>query len=1231
MQSDRTHHGIHTIVACLVMLSITVSAYQYDRATNGGFELDVNRDGQPDAWKPALFDSPAAVTWDDAVAHSGTRSVRIDDSRHAADRSWKANTARWVQTHRKPVTPSAPYTVEGWLRTRLSEGKATITIAWFSDTKWLQETSTDGLSDHTEWTAQTLTVQAPAEATSAAIYLILHSGRGSAWFDDITMVEGSELPADFEPVDLRQAANTSFRDETAGDAQGGWTDQGRNDARRIPVGMQTWRGIPFRIIDARTNGGAACIMLRGKARADLPDSATFRLGRACTTIYFLHAAAWAGRKGTLVARYVVRYADGTELSVPLHHGREITDWWDPTDTDACVAGWRGENPETGNLGLVIFPWLNPHPQKQIRDIAMVKANNDSVPFLAAATTANGPAVFPEEPLPLQFTDTRTWYEWAFDLDSPELGELDLSHLLDAPAGKHGFIKVAEDGHFAFEDGTTPRFFGTNVGGRYCAPSKDDAIMLAKRFAAHGINLLRLHSPDSRWGGLIDYSKGDTRTFDKEWLDRYDYFVAQLKKQGIYVYFDLLDYRDFLPGDGVRDAEQLDPHWSHSVKGASIFDRRMIELQKEFATQLLTHRNPYTGNRYVDEPALVLQEITNENSLFYVHNQALLLPSYRKDLAALWNRWLLERYADRTALAQAWTNAEGQCALLPEEDPAAGTVHMPTAQLYADLRDAPYVGRESPARCNALTRFLYEQQQAYYDEMSAHLRSIGLRCPITGTNQDFSDAGNRANAVCDVMTRNNYWCHPNRHAKPFVRFSNAGLVASNIAMEPNPIANVCSSTVAGKPMVSPEFNSPWPNEWRAELLPLMVAYGRLQDWDGLLYFAYSPEQTELAFFGNQSDPVRWGHTPMAALVFHRADIAAARLTVHIGCSDLDTSAVRPQRTRDRYSPYRVLSYISKVRNAYFDDGYEGDADIAIASGHSAAGDYSKAKRAIVFADSAHTDEFHTIRDRGHSARQTVSGLRTEPGAAPADTRIDPDSVPAGAERIEFSGQLVGFIDDRRLIYPCASQTGAATHGDAWLHDLFLRATNAWSLPGATARDEAGRIFRSDTGELVLDREVGLFTAVAPRVRMAVGFLRQAGTVQLGTVTVQCQTPFAALTLIALDEHPIETSRRLLLTAVARAENTGQACLRGKSSGGGGVDADTGLTFLGDVSSIAEKGRTPVLVEPVDAVVDIPGSRTLQAFPLSPTGQRRKALETATRDGRTQVPTREARSPWVLLTR
>ena len=50
---------------------------------------------------------------------------------------------------------------------------------------------------------------------------------------------------------------------------------------------------------------------------------------------------------------------------------------------------------------------------------------------------------------------------AIDKATPNVGALDFSHLLDAPAGKHGHVTV-KDGHFYFADGTRARFIGFNL-------------------------------------------------------------------------------------------------------------------------------------------------------------------------------------------------------------------------------------------------------------------------------------------------------------------------------------------------------------------------------------------------------------------------------------------------------------------------------------------------------------------------------------------------------------------------------------------------------------------------------------------------------------------------------------------------------------------------------------------------------------------------------------------------
>ena len=134
--------------------------------------------------------------------------------------------------------------------------------------------------------------------------------------------------------------------------------------------------------------------------------------------------------------------------------------------------------------------------------------------------------------------------------------------------------------------------------------------MAAHLARCGVNCVRFHFLDRLAPhGLIDAGRDDTRALDPAQLDRLDFFVAELKKRGIYTNLNLNVGRTYKAGDGVRDHELLG-----FAKALTYFDPRLLELQKEYARQLLTHRNPYTGNEYRHEPAVAIVELVNENSI-----------------------------------------------------------------------------------------------------------------------------------------------------------------------------------------------------------------------------------------------------------------------------------------------------------------------------------------------------------------------------------------------------------------------------------------------------------------------------------------------------------------------------------------------------------------------------------------------------------------------------------------
>ena len=154
---------------------------------------------------------------------------------------------------------------------------------------------------------------------------------------------------------------------------------------------------------------------------------------------------------------------------------------------------------------------------------------------------------------------KTFFPYPF---YPDDVPIDISFIFEdeRPAGKHGFLGV--DGRsLCFEDGTVAKFWGTNFNGAGCFPEHAYAEKLAKRLSKLGINLVRFHQLDSEWHtpNIFAFTKGKKMpggTLDPESMDRLDYLIYCLKKEGIYVYLDMLTYRKFKEEDGVRNAVAL---------------------------------------------------------------------------------------------------------------------------------------------------------------------------------------------------------------------------------------------------------------------------------------------------------------------------------------------------------------------------------------------------------------------------------------------------------------------------------------------------------------------------------------------------------------------------------------------------------------------------------------------------------------------------------------------------
>jgi hypothetical protein len=233
------------------------------------------------------------------------------------------------------------------------------------------------------------------------------------------------------------------------------------------------------------------------------------------------------------------------------------------------------------------------------------------------------------------------------------GVTDMSFLNDRPADQ---LVTVRDGRFYAGDKRI-RFWGMNNDYEANYPTHKQAEILAKRFAKLGMNILRITHTDQQYAprGLFDPAfKGEMR-IDPAQMERLDYFIAELKKRGIYVELSLnVDHLKMMGKKGIPDVGGRRYGFG---AGFPLWNARFIEAEKQYARDFFCHVNPYTGKPYTEESAVAFVEILNENGILCAwprgHLKGLWSDALVADFQSAWNAYLRKRYQTTDALRQAW--------------------------------------------------------------------------------------------------------------------------------------------------------------------------------------------------------------------------------------------------------------------------------------------------------------------------------------------------------------------------------------------------------------------------------------------------------------------------------------------------------------------------------------------------------------------------------------------------
>ena len=528
------------------------------------------------------------------------------------------------------------------------------------------------------------------------------------------------------------------------------------------------------------------------------------------------------------------------------------------------------------------------------------AKGETVSFSFTLSLASGEPLAVKAASPCVIEPGGEWVPLDYRRDIVAGSALDFSGLRpsDAPAGRHGWLRNI-GGHFEFEGlpGKPQRFCGVNLCLTANYPDHATADALSTRLRRLGYNAVRLHHHDGAWAAAHEgrRMKDEGRRADARGgsgaeppsfaddIDRLDYLLAKCFENGLYATTDLYVSRPVAWRDiGVDQDGEVD---IHVFKMLCALYEPAFENWAKFAEDFLLHENPYTGRRYIDEPAMPLLSLINEGGFFVGWNSG-----GRDDprVSAAWREWMTARRAADPGFAPDCT---------PDQTPRMcweGNVHPAIAQWTGEL-EARMVAR-----------------------MKAHLRSLGCRALISNDNCGPHYAAlQRATTDLDYIDDHFYIDHPRFPETPWKLPSTCQNANPLLASEHLLPSEQAFTRMFGKPFTLSEWNFTWPGRCRSMAGILTGAMAALQDWDGLWRFDYSHTRDnigdrdirESSFFDLAADPLAQAADRASLCLFLRGDLAP--LTNGVALWDTPESATPPDKTLWGYPPWCDAAWAMRV--------------------------------------------------------------------------------------------------------------------------------------------------------------------------------------------------------------------------------------------------------------------------------------------------------------------------------
>jgi hypothetical protein len=184
-------------------------------------------------------------------------------------------------------------------------------------------------------------------------------------------------------VDLQPKANQKLKEPFHGS-----TDA--NNLAEVKQEKQTLAGVKFNI------GPGLIQLANANLKDQYPEKAEgIKVDAKFAKLHILHGTGHSVADGTVIAKYIVHYADKSKENIDVVYGEDVRDWWRHDDDKEPTRGkvaWKGSNESAKSNGCSIWlfsqTWKNPHSEKTVASIDYVSTLTDAAPFVVAMTLEN---------------------------------------------------------------------------------------------------------------------------------------------------------------------------------------------------------------------------------------------------------------------------------------------------------------------------------------------------------------------------------------------------------------------------------------------------------------------------------------------------------------------------------------------------------------------------------------------------------------------------------------------------------------------------------------------------------------------------------------------------------------------------------------------------------------------------------------------------------------------------